>query len=274
MRHRLLLVAILGIIAVATVLPTSGASFTSSSASNVRVGTDSMGSWLHLYSQSTDPAGLTGYWLRAASTSPAAVGMDATLSVDLGRYASGGSQVQCSRVFSVQAASSFPTGTSITVTATRVPDSTTGIQPITAVGLRKVGQNNTSPSSATLVVGEKLQANLRITLPLAQGVYRPKVLITVTYTGMTAAYYQYTVPVQLTVGPQASAAVSEVTTAPASDKASPDLTTSTTESTTLVTDGFDVPTVDPPVVDTETLDTPSSESLPPQNEPVYDPTVY
>ena len=274
MRHRLLLVAILGLIALATVLPASGASFTSSSTSNVRVGTDSVGNWLHLYSQSTDPAGLTGYWPRAGSTSPAAVGIDATLSVDLGQYASGGSQVQCSRVFTIQTPSPFPTGTTITVTATLVSDPTTGTQPITALGIRTVGQNNTTPSSVTLGLGVKRQVNLRITLPVAKGVYRPKILITVTYTGMTAAYYQYTVPVQVTVGSQAGATVSEGAAAPASDTASSDLTTFTTESTTVTTDGFDVPTVDPPAEDTETLDTPGSEWLPPPDEPVYDPTAF
>jgi hypothetical protein len=274
MRHRLLLFAILGLIAVATLLPSSEASFTSSSTSNVRVGTDSVGNWLHLYSQSTDPAGLTGYWLRAGSTSPAAVGIDATLSVDLGQYASGGSQVQCSRVFTIQSASSFPTGTTITVTATLLPDPTTGTQPITAVGLRTVGQNNTTPSSVTLGTGVKRQANLRITLPVAKGVYRPKVVITVTYTGMTTAYYQYTVPVQVTVGSQAGMAALEGTMAPASGPAEANATGLTTVSTTVVTDGFAVPGVDPPAEATETFATPGSEWLPAPDEPVYDPTAF
>ncbi len=262
MRRRLLLVAILGIIAVATVLPTSGASFTSSSASNVRVGTDSVGSWLHLYSQSTDPAGLTGYWPGQGrpppppwALTPLSVWTWASTLPAVARYSA--------RAYSpFKPPSSFPTGTTITVTATLVSDPTTGTQPITALGIRTVGQNNTTPSSVTLGLGVKRQVNLRITLPVAKGVYRPKILITVTYTGMTTTYYQYTVPVQVTVGSQAGAAVSEGAAAPASDTASSDLTTLTTESTTVTTDGFDVPTVDPPAEDTDAFADPGSEWLP------------
>ena len=65
----------------------SDARFNSVSANKANtVAADSPDNYLRLYSQSTDPAGLTGYAVKRLSTPavPAATGADATLAVSLG----------------------------------------------------------------------------------------------------------------------------------------------------------------------------------------------
>lgn len=199
MRRGWLLIMLLGLVAVATVFPVSGASFTSSSSSHVRVSTDSIGNWLHLYSQGTDPDGLTGYYPHEPSGFPAATGADLSLAVDLGTYATG-EKITCERVFTIEAADSFPAGGTITVAATPVADPVTGMQPITAVGFAKVGNSNGTPNPVDLTPGAKRQVNMRLRLKVGNMVYRPRILITVTYPGMSASYYQYSVPVTVAAG--------------------------------------------------------------------------
>lgn len=199
MRRRWLLIVLLGLVAVATVFPVSGASFTSSSSSHVRVSTDSVGNWLHLFSQGTDPDGLMGYYPHEQSGFPAATGADFSLAVDLGTYATG-QQIACARVFTIKAADSLPGGGPITVTASPMADPVTGMQPITAVGFAKVGNSNGTPNPVDLSPGEKRQVNMRLRLRVANMVYQPRILITVTYPGMSASYYQYSVPVTVRAG--------------------------------------------------------------------------
>jgi hypothetical protein len=177
---------------------TSGASFNSPSSSSIRVGVDKVQNWLHMYSQSTDPDLLTGYYQRSSGV-PAATGIDETLAVNLGTRTRGTNTV-CSRVFTIKTPASFPTGTSCTVTATLVADPTTGTQPINLFGFANVGTTGTYTNPVTLTAGQKKQVNLRVN-PAAAGVtYYPKALITVTYTGMTATFYQYSVTLQVTGG--------------------------------------------------------------------------
>ena len=67
----------------------SDASFNSRSTNQANaVAADSPANYLRLYSQSTDPAGLTGYAIKRtpAPLVPAATGADATLAVALGGY--------------------------------------------------------------------------------------------------------------------------------------------------------------------------------------------
>jgi hypothetical protein len=166
----------------------------SNSSSSVSVTTATAASWLHLYSQSTDPNGLTAYYVKSGGTTPAATGSDFTLAVDLGSFTKN-TTATCNRVLTIIAMSPLPTGTSATVTASLVADSTSGLQPITAVGFAAVGSTGrTNPVSVT--AGLKRQLNLTLRLPnVAATTYRPHILITVTYTGYTGSYYRYDIPV-------------------------------------------------------------------------------
>lgn len=175
----------------------SGASFTSTSSASVAATTDRVSNWLHLYSQSTDPDGLTGYCVQAPLTTPAATGVDATLAVNLGTR-SRSTFTTCSRVLTIKTPASYPTGTSAKITTSLVADPTTGTQPLSSVGFAAVGTGSTFTNPVSLGVGQKRQMNLKVK-PAAAGVtYYPTILITVTYTGLTVAYYQYSVPVTVT----------------------------------------------------------------------------
>ena len=195
MRRLIMFVAVTAVLAAAALVHVSGASFTSGSTSTLSATTDRIQNWLHLYSQSTDPDGLTGYWTRAPGTSPAATGIDDTLAVNLGILPRG-TDTDCMRVFTVKTPSAFPTGSSATVTASLVADPGTGAQPIVAV--RFSTPSGGLGSTTSLGVDRKAQFDMRVR-PAAAGVtYHPTILITVTYTGMTATYYQYSVPVTVT----------------------------------------------------------------------------
>jgi hypothetical protein len=195
----LLLLAVTAALAGGALVPVSGASFNSSSSSTVNVTTDRIQNWLHLYSQSTDPDGLTGYCTQAPGTSLAATGVDSTLAVNLGNRTKG-STTTCSLVFTIKTPSAYPTGTSATVTASLLADPGTGTQPITTIGFGTVGQSGTFTNPVSLGVGQKRQLNLKVN-PATKGVvYHPTILITVTYSGLTATYYRYSVPVTVTGG--------------------------------------------------------------------------
>lgn len=191
MRRQVIFVVMVGVIAGLALFPVSGASFTSGSYSDIRVKTDTVSNWLRLHSQGTDPDGLDDYWLRAPTENSAAFGVDHTLRVDLGEYPVGDKTV-CTRVFTIKAPSDL--STDVTVTATLLPDPATGEQPIRNFGFAKVGKKNGYPNPVVLGAGEKRQVNLRVQPAAAGVIYQPRVLITVTYSGMTATYYQYAVP--------------------------------------------------------------------------------
>ena len=198
MRRPLILFALTAVALFGILVEGSSAVFTSSSTSSVAVTTDTVQSWLQLYSQATDPDHLTGYWQKAPTTTPAATGTDTTLSVDLGSYARSGN-IRCNRVFTIKAPTTLPVGSSMTVTAALQPDASSGFQPINSFGFGAIG-NNGRNNPVTVSASQKYQANLRINLigATAGRSYYPRVTVTVTYSGMTATYYQYTVPVTVT----------------------------------------------------------------------------
>lgn len=195
MRRAVLTFAAVLLALIAWFPPSSGASFVSTSDSTISVvAAASITDWLHLYSQSTDPDGLSGYYLQPGTTVPAAVGKDASLAVDLGSYARRSTSA-CNRVFTVATPAALPVGSSIVVTASLVADPVTSKQPISAVGFAQIGATDTN-NPLTLSAGQKRQLNLKLTMPNQKGrTYHPRILITVTYTGYTGTYYQYSVPV-------------------------------------------------------------------------------
>jgi hypothetical protein len=197
-RKALVAASLLGLVVGLLLVPASGAVFTSSCDSLVGATADCVQNWLHLYSQATDPNGLTGYYLENGTTNPAATGADNTLSVRLGTV-SVTTTVTANRVLTLATVSVLPIGSSVTVTATLQSDPNSGIQPITAFGFAPIGNTGTS-SSVTLSAGAKYQANLKFRvsgMSRGQTCY-PKVVITLKYSGLTATFYQYVVTLSVT----------------------------------------------------------------------------
>jgi hypothetical protein len=197
---RLLLIlglAALAIAATSAFVTTSGATFTSASSSTASASTAGVTSLLHLYSQSSDPDGLGSYYVQPGTSTLAATGTDATLTVNLGKQST--SNTSENRVFTIKAASSFPTGiTLITVTASLMADPGTGLQPINSYGFANVG-NTGRTASVTLSAGQKMQCNVRTSVAKPSGtVYHPTMVIKVTYSGYSGSFFQYSVPFAVT----------------------------------------------------------------------------
>lgn len=205
MRGRLLIVLVTAAVAsTASVAGISTAMFTATSDSTVAATADGAQNWLHLHSQATDPDGLGGYFVRPGTTTPAATGLDASLAVDLGTMPRPpGKPITCQRVFTVKTPTTFPAPgvTSVTVTLTWQPDPALGAPTLAGYGLATIGGGGMA-NPAVLGPGEKQQLNLSIKMAgVPKGVTaRASMLVTITYTGLTVAYYQYTVPFTVTGG--------------------------------------------------------------------------
>jgi hypothetical protein len=192
------------VVSTASVVGISAAMFTASSDSTITATADGAQNWLHLYSQSTDPDGLGGYFVGPGMTTPAAIGMDASLAVDMGTLPRPpGRPVTCMRVFTVKTPASFPSPgvTSVTVALTWQPDPDTGTPTLTGYGFSPIG-GTAAANPVTLGAGQKQQLNLDIKMAgVKKGeVVHPSLLVTLTYAGLTVAYYQYAVPFTVTGG--------------------------------------------------------------------------
>ena len=199
---RLLVLAIVTVAAGAVGF--SSASFTTSSQTQIGATASGIQSWLHLYSQSTDPSGTTGYAVqRVQSGTPplCAVGSDATLTLNMGGAKSGGTYT-FNKAFALRTPPTFPGGsvTQISVAATYVADQATGKQPISSV---KFGTSTGGSNPYTMNRNAVGQANVVLKLSgsgwVTGQVYTPHILVTVTYTGFTSTYYQYNIPLASTV---------------------------------------------------------------------------
>lgn len=205
MRGRLLIVlVVIAVASTASVAGVSTAMFTATSDSTVSASADGAQNWVHLYSQSTDPDGLTGYFVGVGTTTPAATGMDASLAVDLGTLPRPpGKPVTCLRVFTVKTPAAFPAPgvASVTVTLAWQPDPATGTPSLTGYGFAPIGGGGMA-NPVTLGTGQKQQLNLDIKMSgVKKGeTVHPSMLVTVTYTGLAVTYYQYTVPFTVTGG--------------------------------------------------------------------------
>jgi len=167
----------------------SPASFTSDTPGpGNRVSAATVASYLRLWSESTDPAGLTGYGIKRLSNPavPAATGSDGSLSASLGAFKQGGSM---DRVLTLEARNPLPVP-SITVTASVVAG-TALLGPATIAPIGATG----GTSSVTLTVGGRRQVNLVIPkLPGNNIVQTSTLVLTVTYPGFTGSFYAYRVP--------------------------------------------------------------------------------
>jgi hypothetical protein len=196
---RLLVAAACFAAAVSLALPAvrSDARFNSRSADPHRIAADQPVNYLRLYSQSSDPGGLTGYATKRLSNPlvPAATGDDGTLAVELGAYKNDkGTTVN--RVLTLEAVNPLPAGASpLNVTATLAPDPVTGRQPVGQVTFSDTNGANAA-ATATLTAGVKKQLNLRVT---TQGFPGNGVLHlpTVTHPGYAGAFLDYPVKVSV-----------------------------------------------------------------------------
>lgn len=164
-----------------------------------KVTADNPVNYLRLYSQSTDPTGLTGYATKKLSNplAPAATGADDTLAVKLGGYKNdNGTTVN--RVLTLQAVSPLPAGASpLTVTASLAPDPVSGRQPLSQITFSDTTGAN-AVATATLTAGVKKQLNVRVTTKMFPGnnqMHTPVITLTVTHPGYAGAFLNYTVPV-------------------------------------------------------------------------------
>ena len=160
--------------------------------------------YVHLYSQATDPAGLTGYAVKRLSSPsvPAATGASTTLGVALGGFKNQGATV-ISRVLTLQALSPLPSGvSSLTVTASLAADPDSGKQPITAVSFSNVDGSGAGPT-ATLAAGAKRQVNLTVktqpnsVFPGNNVLHTPTLTLIVTYPGYSGSFLNFAIPVSV-----------------------------------------------------------------------------
>ena len=183
----------------------SDASFNSVTANPANaIAADGPENYLALYSQATDPAGLTGYAVKRLSSPsvPAATGTSDTLGVALGGFKNQGATV-ISRVLTLQALSPLPSGASpLTVTASLAADPVSGKQPLTAASFSNVDGSGVGPT-ATLAAGAKRQVNVTVrtqpnsVFPGNNVLHTAMLTLTVRYPGYTGSFLSYEVPVSV-----------------------------------------------------------------------------
>ena len=184
---------------------TSSASYTTTSETDVTASAATAGDWLRVFSQATDPDGLTGYARQQnLATQPLiASGQDFGLAIDWGSYPDLNKTFAFSRVLTIKTPAAFPIAsvTQVTVTVTLVADPS-GTQPLRNPYLRLVGQGGTS-SSVTLRVNQKAQLDISLRTKKnpwdAGDVFQPRVVLTLTYAGGPASYYVYDYTTLLTI---------------------------------------------------------------------------
>ena len=183
----------------------SDARFNSVSANTANsVTADSPDNYLALYSQPTDPAGLTGYATKKNSSPlvPAATGSSTTLAVALGGYKNQATTT-ITRVITLQALNPLPAGASpLTITVALAADPVTGRQPLTGASFSALDGSGAGPT-ATLTAGAKRQLNLTIRtqpnslFPGNNVLHTPTVTLQVTYPGYTGTFLSFVVPVSV-----------------------------------------------------------------------------
>jgi hypothetical protein len=198
-RRRLPLAALVAAVLAAVVVPPviSGAAWTATSRSPTPLAADSASNYVHLWSQSTDPAGLTGYALRVLSNpaAQAATGSNATLAVAAGAVKNGGT---LDRAFTLQTPAVLPGGlAAATVTLTPLPDAATGRMPVSSATMAAVGSAG-GVASAALGPGAKRQVNLVIAkLPGNGTMYTAGVRVDIAWPGYAGTFLRYVIPVKV-----------------------------------------------------------------------------
>ena len=184
---------------------TSTAAFTTTSRSTLQASALHVHDWVNLYSRATDPQSDTGYADQVGNTLPATSGQDDGIVVDF--VIAGAGTYTHNRVLKVRTAPGFPdltpdpAVTAVTVSVSVTPDPATGQQPISKFGVDVWGAAPTyTKTIAGWGAGVRRQLSLQTKFPgkkFGPGLYEPSVVLTVTYTGLTAAFFQYTIPVRI-----------------------------------------------------------------------------
>jgi hypothetical protein len=182
-----------------------GARFNSVSTNKANiVKADSPANYLRLYSQSTDPAGLTGYATKRLSNPsvPAATGTDLALAVALGGFKNQNTTA-VTRVLTLQALDPLPAGASpLTITAALAADPITGRQPLSGASFSNLDGTGAGPT-ATLTAGAKRQLNLTVrtqpnnVFPGNNVLHTPTMTLRVTYPGYTGTFLSFVLPVSV-----------------------------------------------------------------------------
>jgi hypothetical protein len=176
--------------------PFSGASLTAKRASpGSTANADGISNYLHLWSQSTDPAGLGNYADKRLSNPlvKAATGSDATLRLALGNWRNGGT---ANRVLTIETPAALPVASITVAIVATVPTLGYTGTPATMATIVPAGNGN-GGGTPTLVLsaGQKRQVNLAIPPLPGFGIAHPGTLtVTVTYTGYAGTYLRYDVP--------------------------------------------------------------------------------
>ena len=216
MKHRLLLLATLAVLAIAVVAVVfSSANFTSQTTTAVAATADHIHDWLTINTPGSDPDNDTGYAYKRSGSSwtstYAASSSNENVAVDLGATTST-SATSFTRVFKVKSVTAFPvTGvTTVTATAAVAADPATGLQPIAGFGLMPWGTTTATSTTTQNITGwgvaTKKQLNLSMRFQGGKGfvsgtTYYPTITITMQYSGLTATtYYQYTVTLKYKYG--------------------------------------------------------------------------
>lgn len=171
------------------------------------IGADAPDAYFHVYSQSTDPGGVTGYATRRGS-SPAVLagtGADATAAVHMGGWRNQNA-TYVDRVLTIKAPATFPAGVSqLTLHGLRSVDPATGEQPITAGRFQRMNDTG-GGATITLSPGEQVELDLEVTMrppdfpPSGPGsglTYTPTVTIWGTWPGYSDDFFSYIVPVKV-----------------------------------------------------------------------------
>lgn len=161
---------------------------------------DKTGAYVHAYSQSTNPGGLTGYAIRSGSSPsvPAATGADDPLAVNLGGY-NNLFNTTANRVLTLTAPSTLPSGvSSVTVALSVAADPSTGIQPIADYTIATTS-NLSLGKSVSFSAGVTRQVNLTVSTWNLSGnlQYVPRLVVKATYTGYSGNFLSYAIPVKI-----------------------------------------------------------------------------
>lgn len=197
------LVALVAAVVAALALPAvrSGATMNSRTANpGTTVVADTPVNYVRLWSQPTDPTGLTGYELRrnSAPAVPAASGADAGLTVHLGGNKNA-NDLAHTRVLVIEALDPLPAGASpVTVSVSLAPDPTSGLQPLSGFTLSNLNGTGAA-ATATMTAGVRKELNLTVTTQgfPASALYVPTVTLTVTFPGYAGGFLSTVVPVRV-----------------------------------------------------------------------------
>ena len=191
------LALVIALALVAATVDSSGATFTTSSQTTVAAKAEAVSSWISLWSQTTDPGGLTGYATQRVQSGVAplcASGSNETLTVAVGGIRSNGTSYTFTRAFTLEGNIPFPDPamTTVNVAYSLVADPSTNLQPINSVTF-------TGVNGSTRKYGVNLVMRTTGTGWVTGRTYTPMVRLTMTFTGSPTAYYVYDVPVAVTI---------------------------------------------------------------------------